>query len=341
MDVRDQTQVTMDISFFKEIEFEDDPFTEVDEDTLRAEDTAGNIVFYVIISLVKLAVCLTGMAAEVFLLVVLYRFSRLRSIRLNKYILNLTILNIIYYLVAPLYSISEHLVFKHYNATIFLLQTQSTILILYIAFAIGLALDWYLSSCEPKFMSGYEYFHRYVFWGIYVAFVIEWIFAFIYAKNHHMIRMRIFSVFYVSFLILLVIINMLKYTLSMKGSTLKTSHALVTTNIIFFAYFPLFIYHLIISYVTKEEILAIVLFTEFIPNLLVLGHPIMVVYMLGRTDKFFKIAYEKSFKRSPHEVDEGNDLDNATDGDRVSRSNTVQVYANGDERDSNREILTI
>nr|XP_023024216.1 uncharacterized protein LOC111512340 [Leptinotarsa decemlineata] len=327
------------IAFINRTEFEDDPFAEVDDTSVKADYDVGNVAFVLIISMIKLAICLASISADIFLLVVLFRFGRLWEVRINKYILNLAILNIIYYLAAPLFFIFEHLVYTDYVPTIFLLQTQTTILILYITFAIALAVDWYFSGYVPSLMYNYKIYYHYVFSGIYVVFVIEWIFAFIYAENHHMIRMSIFSVFYVTFLVLLVTINILKCRLSPKEDTTKTAHALTTANIIYAAFLPILIYHLIVRHSSNITVLTIVLYTEFIPSLLEIGHPILVVYMLGRMNKYFKMAYNKSFKRSTRNYGVEENLDDVSEVGGV-RNNTIHVTVTEDQR-NDKHLLEI
>ncbi|CAH1154344.1 unnamed protein product [Phaedon cochleariae] len=317
------------LTVLNETVFEDDPFAELDEAAIEQEELAASFAYIIVTILVKLAVCLAAIAADIFLVIMICRFRKLRSIRMNMFILNATILSVVYLLCTPLYFMLGHLLFNHNAPTLFLWQTQNTLLILYNTFAICMAVCWFLTGYKPLLIKKYQKYSSHVFGTIYIAFIIEWIFAFIYSKNHHIARMSIFTVFYVIFLVLLVILNVLKTRVSMSSDCAKTSYCLNVANIIFFAYLPMFLFHIAIRFISND----FMFYLEFIPELIALAHPVLIVYELGRKDKHFKTAYKKSFERQ-HEYEDDN-LDEVSDNEiGDTRTNVISV-------DDNRQTLII
>lgn len=296
------------LNFINETEYESDPFAAVPDDVLNGTypKTISVLSYYLItINILKLILVLTVIVANAFLVIVILRFERLKAVRSNMYILNLSILNIIYYLCSPLFYIICHLFSAHEEASIVILQTQSTLLTLYTTFALAMAIDWFLTGIKLHMMKTFDKCYKFAFIGIYGIFFIEWIIAFIYSEVEHVARAATFTIFYVVYAIILTILNILKTRMNFRSDSKEIEYSFTVSNIIIYSFLPLFCFHLFYK-VSTPYMYSILLVLEILPEIVEICHPILVIFMLGRLNKYFKMAYNKSFKRSVQNYQDDN-----------------------------------
>ncbi|CAH1966689.1 unnamed protein product [Acanthoscelides obtectus] len=308
------------------ITFDDDPFG---EDYAITEDMWYYLRYYIEISvIIRLILSLFVIGAVIFLIVVLLRFKRLK-IRTNHYILNMFFLYLSLYLV-PLIYILFHFMFSLNSSGIHLLQTIITAVTLYITLAFMLGLDWFVFAWKPHLESTYNKYFKYVLLGTYSVFGLEWAVAFCYDRLEHIILIRplFFTIVYLIYAVTLIVLNVLKRRISLAASSKKTQYALTVSNITIFSFLPLLIFHAF-SALTGGSLIFYFFMALLEPflSIIAISHPIYIVYRLGRDDKYFKMAYNKSFKRSVRNYND-DDLDVSVDDD----SSKVQVNFNNETR---------
>ncbi|XP_072399534.1 uncharacterized protein [Diabrotica undecimpunctata] len=296
------------IDFINETEYESDPFANVPEDVIEGQyprSINAHGYYLMVITIIKLFLVLAVLIVNIFLVIVILRFRRLHAIRSNIYILNMSILNIIYYLCSPLFYIICHLFSAYEQASVLILQTQSTLLTLYTTFALTMGIDWFLMVSKPQLMKRFQQRYKYVIFAIYILFFIEWIVAFIYSEVEHIARANSFTIFYVIYAAILTVLNILKRRMEIRLESKNTEYAFIVSNIVIYCYLPIFLFHLLLL-VPSAFVDKVLLYLEIIPEFIETGHPILVIYMLWRLNKYFKMAFSKSFTRSVQSYEDDN-----------------------------------
>uniref|UniRef100_A0A6P7GQU9 Uncharacterized protein LOC114341020 isoform X1 n=1 Tax=Diabrotica virgifera virgifera TaxID=50390 RepID=A0A6P7GQU9_DIAVI len=294
------------IDILNETEYESDQFASVPAIEGQFPKSLNGLGYYLlVITIIKLFVVLAVLIINIFLVIVILRFRRLHAIRSNIYILNMSIMNIIFYLCTPLFYIICHLVSAHEQQSVLILQTQSTLLILYLTFAVAMSVDWILTVSKPQLMKRFEHRCKYLIFGIYILFFMEWIVAFIYSEVEHIARANSFTIFYVIYAAILTALNIFKNRVEIRHESKNTEYALTVGNIVVYSYLPRFFFHLLLL-IPLDFLDKVLLFLEIIPDFIEIGHPIVVIYMLWRSNKYFKMAFSKSFKRSVQSYEDEN-----------------------------------
>lgn len=320
--------------FMNNTEFENDPFATVDENVINEAPPSSLVnvfgYYFIVTTIIKLILILAVIAGNIFLAIVIIRFKRLRAVRSNVFILHLCILNIVYYLCSPLFLTLGHIMSSYETVTTFTLQTQMTLLTLYMTFAVCLAVDWFLTAKKSQYMKLSEKYYRFIYVAMYLLFLIEWAISLAYSEIQHVARAGLFFIFYVIYLIVLIVLNILKKKLNLRSQAKKTEYSLSVSNIIIFSFLPIFLFHINL-HIVVDNVAIVMLFLEIFPALIEIGHPLWIIYLLGRQNKYFKMAYYKSFKRSVRGyVDEDLDaISEEEDFRNILTPSTFQVSVNG------------
>nr|CAH7724953.1 unnamed protein product [Callosobruchus chinensis] len=328
----DVTEVTTEQELYN-ISLEDDPFGQ--DFSPYTENVWHYLHFYIEISIiVRLILSLLVVAATIFLTVVILRFKRLK-IRPNLYILNMALLHLTFYMI-PLIYILLHFIFYLNSNGVPLLQTMTTAITLYITIAFMLGVDWLFFAWKPHLECWYIKYFKYVLLGVYSVFILEWAIAFCYDKMEHVaiIRPLFFTIVYLIYVVILIVLNVLKRRMTLDASAKRTEYALTMSNITIFSFLPLLIFHAVMTStaIGNVHFYLFMCYLEPVPSIIAIGHPIYIVYRLGKDDKYFKMAYSKSFKRSVRNYNDDN-LDESIGDD----SSKVQVnFSNGVRIDINK-----
>ncbi|KAJ8967487.1 hypothetical protein NQ314_002801 [Rhamnusium bicolor] len=328
---------TYEYDYLNVSEFENDPFEVYDEDesskhTIYTVDRG----IHVIDILIRILFSLVVVSADIYLICVINKFKRLKT-RTNMYILNCFILNILYIISMPLLYVFSYFV-RYY-----IFYPLNTFSVLYVTFALALSLDWFLSGYRPSSIQKYNKFYKYVFLGIYVVFITEGLVALTLSYLRHLVvRFYIFNVLYVISLIVVVTLNILRKKFNLTNGSFKTAYSLTVTNIMIFSYLPLLIIHILDIFIPRKNYTweYIIIYTEIIARYIVLCHPILVVYMLGKQNKYFKMAYKQSFKRYLKTYGDDN-LDDGSEVENDIGNQTVKVNCLTENGQEPKLIVTI
>ncbi|KAJ8982892.1 hypothetical protein NQ317_004322, partial [Molorchus minor] len=248
------------------IDLETDPYERFN---MKFRNWASNNfhIYILCIAVLLLVLYLVAISAKLFLTCTILRFKRLRT-RLNMCILNGCILYILHTLTLVLIPVCLSVSINgRFAQTLYIIAL--TFCTLYMTFAFVLALDWFTSSYKPSLLRTSD---------------SNYMLSFVYTCTG----------LYIIMLLFLIVINVLSKTVKLDKASIKIRYALTTANIILFSYLPLIIFHLIAHVITNIEgyynssfrtaILYIMIVLQVVPEFLAIGHPILVVYMLGETE---------------------------------------------------------
>lgn len=315
----------------KEILQENDIFVPISEEDLVGIQNKTNFEKYfeihVIITLsFDFIACFIAISACIFLIATICRFCKLRS-RTNIYILNICVLFVIH---TPMALLTFHGDF----GSILLIQLYTTLLILYMFFGFLLGLEWLITAIQPHWSKFSDKYQVWIMGTIYVLALTEWFLTFLYAQKHHLMRLQLHFFVYIIVLIGSIVLNIIKQ-FSQKCYNFSTnSHIFTCSNIVVFSIFPLLIHHFL--YMAVEYSFVIVL-TSFIPELFFIFHPVIIVYVLGRSDKQFRMAFYKSFSILRHGYD-GDNLDESEDNYVIGNNEKVNFKNIDDQFDLMDEV---
>lgn len=292
--------------FPEEILQENDFFVPISEEDLVDMQNKTNIERYfeihVIVTLsFDFIACFMAMSACIFLIATICRYCKLRS-RTNIYILNICVLFVIDTPMALL-------IFHGDFGSILIVQLYTTLLILYMFFGFLLGLEWLTIAIKPHWSRFFDKYQVCTIGTIYVLALTEWFLTFLYAKKHHLVRLQLQFFVYIIVLIGSIVLNIIKQFSQQCYNFSTNSHIFTCSNIVVFSIFPLLLHHFL--YFAVEFSFVIVL-TSFIPELFFIFHPVILVYVLCRSDKQFRMAYYKSFSVLRHGYD-GDNLDESQD----------------------------
>ncbi|CAH1966691.1 unnamed protein product [Acanthoscelides obtectus] len=302
---------------------DDDPFG--DDYTSVSEDLFYYYYYYdVIVLILRLILCVLFVSASIFLAIVILRFKRLHT-RSNIYILHMCFLHVFVYTLPLLYFIIYVMIRGHLHESAFF-QTLSTTLSLYITIGFLLGVDWFVFARKPNWVGTYDRYFKYVLAFVYLIFILEWAVAFFYSRVYHLVVLRslVFSIFYILYITVLIVLNILKRWLFLTSASKRTEYAFIVSNITLFSFLPLLIFHTINEFTlhVSPYFNLFMHYLEPVPSTIALGHPILIVHLLGKENKYFRMAYSKMFKRSLRNYIDDN-LDDSSDRGNDSSANLI------------------
>lgn len=317
-----------------------DPLAEIDAE-IEHEFNHYNIIWtiQIVFMFAKVIVCLISVAADMFLAVTILRFKRLQT-RINTYILHMCIITSLLYFIIPMFVTILDLIIHHF-AIYYMMEVQNTFLMSYVTFSLILAVDWIVSNYNSPWIAWYHRYYKYCIPVIYFMFFIYTLVT-VFSDGMTMTLMKIFLYYYIASAVILIALNIVKRFTRVKPETQKTAYAMTVSNIAIFSFLPTFFIYWLLTYLLPHNftIDMIFVFIESIVVMLSLSHPIIIVYYLGKENKYFKMAYNKSFKRSIRSYGDDN-LDEVSEDENPDINKVVVNYSNDDGLDENKQVLII
>ncbi|CAH1966690.1 unnamed protein product [Acanthoscelides obtectus] len=272
--------------------------------------------FATISIIVRYILCILFMCANIFLATVILKFPSLQT-RTNKYIFHMCILYTSFYLLPILYAIIRMFIsWKTDGATLFV--TLDSALCLYITVAFLLSVDWFVFALVPHLEDEYDKYFNNVLVGIYIVFMIEWIYSIAFHENYHrnVTRPLRFALLYLLYILLLTVMNIMKKRMSVDFMPEDREYAFTVSNITLFSFLPTLIFHIVDELLHHLDLkfYLYLCYIEPFPSVVAMGHPALVLYTLYKKDKRFKMAFDKMFKKSMRNY-RGADLDASLDDD--------------------------
>lgn len=295
--------------YMNETVMENDVFEDIMNRTNHYQTISFLEKYFIISEFIEFVCNVVNIAAYLFLAVTIWRFKRLKS-RTNTYILHLAVVFVIF----NLFRVIMNTVNMGDDYVLVIEQASMTLLSLYLIIAFILSIDWFISGYRSHWIDKYGRFHKYLLAVLYGLALSDYLLTFVYTHMHHMIRMGISRFFYVIILICLIIINVLKRCVTLKSNSAKTAYAFTVANVIIFSLATVFVWHTILTSFLLDNYGFICI--SIIPEILWYNHPIIVVYSLAAQNKHFRIAYQKSLKRSVQAYDDQDLFDESTEESR-------------------------
>lgn len=277
--------------FLNESVIENDVFEDMVEKQHHQREIEPLEKYFIISEFIEFISNLVNISAYLFLIIIILRYKKLQT-RTNTYIIHLAIL----YLIFSAIKVILHTLGLDYDIELVFEQASISILILYMSIALILALDWFLSGYKPYWFSKYAGCYKYVLTVVYGIVLTEYLLTFVYTHMHHMIRKGVSLIFYITIIVILGILNLMKRFVTLDSKSAKTAYSFLICNIIIFSLIPVLIWHITLTFVLFKNYILIC--ASIIFEIVWYNHPIIVVYVLGSLNKHFKMAYKKSFKQS-------------------------------------------
>lgn len=311
---------------------ENDPFSSIAEEDVQS--FFNTTEFYNFLEIhetitrsISIMCCLISVAACIFLALIIIRYKKLRSSRMNISLLNTFIL---YSIHTPLALVT----FYAELATLLTAQTYITVLMLYMLFSFLLGVEWLIIARKPHLVDVIHKCYTWIVAGVYLGGATELVLSFWYAKEHHIVRLQLLVVFYFVILLAAIILNVTKCCLKIDDQSTKLSYFFTCSNIMVFSILPLFVHHFLFY---AFEYSYFVVMTSFIPELCFILHPVLVVYILGKRNKHFRTAYCKSLNFLRYGYD-GEELEES-ESDAMKINSTQVNFSPGTEQLDTTENL--
>lgn len=295
-------------------EYVEDPFGENDQELLRYDvrKTMITILIYIeiITFILRVILCLCAIVVDILLIYVILKFKRLRS-TVNSYIKNYAIVNMLLSVSIPITYIG--LVYTHNRWEI---QIELSILSLNFLFAFALGFDWLIMTFKPEYGMKIKNCYKYLTPSIYilgcVKFLIECTLGL--TQGIHIEKLFV-AIIYVLILLFILVLDYLNFRYKSSIRSTKAVYSLTIANIIVLCWLPMFIYHICFQKSRYDHIPAMIFrYMGFIPHWATSSVSLIILIVLVRMNKNYRMAFAKMFKRSVRDYsNEGENLDESED----------------------------
>lgn len=291
------------------------------------------IPMVLILNLLKLIIVIFVVLANILLILAILYYSKLRT-RVNNYILNYAITNLLYMLSAPLFFLLNDFtgIFSiHFYCLAYELELVT--LLWNFFFIVALLLDFYLSKYDYANFLLIDRIYHYVKYGVYiVGFLFLTVSGGFCLSDVH-ITIHTYSViaaFFLSFITLLVVdvkyhLNSINHT---STANCSNSHLLFICNYTIISFLPILFFH--IFYVTsiwnyEYDTMVALWCIEILSECINYTPTLVLIYTLFKFDKDFKvIVLDNWAKICCKSRDTENDLENCERS--ASAFNYVDLY---------------
>ncbi|XP_019756515.1 uncharacterized protein LOC109535128 [Dendroctonus ponderosae] len=308
---------------------------DVDED-INETSLYWDLHIFTIIEIVRLIIRLSALISNIYLIVIIIRFMKLRT-TINRVIFLYAVISTGFLTSGVLVTIIARFTSVDYYTDCLLIGVEKfTEILLHFALTL-LAISWYVPSYHPALNNKYPLVLKY---GVGVCFLVISItatgFSIVNCSNQNAKYYQMyFTVELLCFslcAIILIGLTILKRYKKPALDALETAYAFSIPHIVFIisalATLLSVLVLLIESQVsTYQKILFRLVYLEQISSCLDLAEPIVVLYILAKSSKHFKIAYLKCCKKNLQNYE--NDLDvspttNAGSGNNVTFHRTSE-----------------
>lgn len=206
-----------------------------------------------------------------------------------------------------------------------------TFLMLYLILTFILTSDWFLYNSIPQRMQFYyknwKILSFIVFAICFIELMIQCIICYKYEGYKHFFRVYVIIVVYLLNFSIVTFLNFFKNRF-LKNS--RSSYVLTISNIIIYSFALPGFFFLVGKLLQRHIFISMIIFyLEIIPVALAIGHPVLVVYFLGKRNKNYKMAYNKLLRRTIQDYEQ-EDLDQQSVSDK---------YSNVGEGDKNDNLV--
>ncbi|CAH1169391.1 unnamed protein product [Phyllotreta striolata] len=280
------------------ITLDDDTFHEFEEEFYYNQIQQSLSTFQLVMDIIKFILCIVVVITDIYLIVVMMRNKRLRACKANKYVMNYAIFNLIPFLALPFFAVILALLrsapFESW--TIFCLEKQVEDCCMIGAFlcSFALAFDWLITVYyNSKVNQIIIKIHTYSLHIIYALVIVLVVLYTLLCLSYDFFNVVFNTIIYVISLIFILICNYLK--LKIPNPTSKKMFSLNVATIMMLCWLPLSLYHFMGSFFHLSYTLSyLLLATYFIPEISSFCSPIIVVFLVIKLNKYYKVAFIQS-----------------------------------------------
>lgn len=279
------------------------------------------------VDLIKFIVFILALASDIYLIIVISKFKNLKT-RTNYFILQYVIFNMLYLVLKnllliilyqlPLYAYDYYCFVSNLDH---LTGTLSYYVLTFMAF------DWYIQNYHSSIYDRYPQFFKYGACILYLFALPKWIATSVICLSNeytvHKIRLHLEMVSFLFCFITVMGITVLKRHKAPSSEAYKTEYALSIPRTILLLALCWYVVYLISEFIPYFYLAYTI--ERFMFNLaecIVLAAPIIVLYQLSKTNKYFKMAYIRCCRRKKVKNYDDDNLD-AESLNEVSETNVA------------------
>ncbi|XP_044754326.1 chemokine C-C motif receptor-like 2 [Coccinella septempunctata] len=318
----------MDESLLNFSRVEEDPFAKiplenVSETPYRHSPVSSALnYFFFTAELLNFFLGIASVISDVLIIYFIFRYKRLKK-NINLYIANYAIMNLCYYVVAPVLLL-VHVLFSlglpHFMYVFcYVSMMENTFLMSSFLFATLLAVDWTLSCVRPECLKKFHRILKIKYPIIYGYIMIVMISSCLGCMMEYELVQSL--LFYNMPLIIfaLIVMHNIRRKRVLSSEHLKTEYALWIFTIAVGCFIPIYILDLILIAMgpySYHTFTLIIFALEYILSFFSTPAPVFILYYLIKWNKYFKMAFDTTFKRAVRSYGADN-LDDASDNEEI------------------------
>ncbi|XP_072385183.1 uncharacterized protein [Diabrotica undecimpunctata] len=280
----------------------DEPIDNVFDDEFDEADFQRFIIwmetvtpFIMITQVIKSFLILGVLGINIYFIAIICKNKNLKTIKANRYLMHCSIFNLFMWMTEPIYAnimtvlrLYPYLGWRMYCVE---REFETTGMIGMFLCMLGIGIEWLLVVNKINMKPFTQRLYDSSILIIYLLCIIKMIMDYIVCNSAYYIRYN----FIEHVLLFALFVFVIYCNIKKKKLKAKNSYLLSVINVFVFSWIPVYCYDILLpesrSYVTINVILRV---TKFIPEYLAYGSPIVIFIWLGRINKYFKAAYQKS-----------------------------------------------
>ncbi|CAH1115671.1 unnamed protein product [Psylliodes chrysocephalus] len=286
----------------------DDPFEVIEESEsdkyyriMRQTSTFRNTM-----DIIKFFLCIGVIIIDIYLIVIISRNKKLKETRTNKYVMHYAIFNILQFVSLPFFEFTIEIfgLWRFFSWHVYCLfgQMQDVYIVGMFLCCLALTSEWiitvyYNPNVRRVILSKIL---NYSILFIYCICFQFWILNVILCYySIYVITILLNSILYFCLVIFVLVCNCLK--IKVKNPSNKKMYSLTIATVMILTWLPLYIYHFCAGFFDAYTFRLFILLTFFIPEYLAYGSPIIVIVLLAKLNKYYKVAFTKTCNKSVQE----------------------------------------
>uniref|UniRef100_A0A6P7GUE2 Uncharacterized protein LOC114346845 n=1 Tax=Diabrotica virgifera virgifera TaxID=50390 RepID=A0A6P7GUE2_DIAVI len=252
-------------------------------------------IFITITEIIKFFLILGALGINIYFIVIVCRNKNLKTIKANRYLMHCSLFNLLMWVTEPIYAIlmTVFRLYRYFGWGMYCIDRQfETIGVIGMFLCMfGIGLEWLLAVNKINMKPFIQKFYDHSILIVYLLCIMKAIIDSIICHHSFDIRTN-----YIEHVLLFGLLAFAIYcNIKKKNLKAKNSYLLSVINLFVFLWIPLYCYDILYDVTRYNFTMKFILrVTDFIPEYLAYGSPIVIFIWLGRINKYFKVAYRKS-----------------------------------------------
>lgn len=274
-------------------------------------------IWFISMNILKFLISLAALAAALFLITIISKYERLKT-KTNIFLLHYAIACALDNIMLPVVGIFITLIvetsptrLQEIHCIGYQIGASTTLLI--VLFAAAISVQWFLQNWKNKWLKKISNFEQYFAFSLYFLYFVKLI---VYISDCFLpviffSKLLLLLCYLICFCIIIAL-NFFSSRQTLNVAQLNTKYQLTVSTYAILSYLPLVFIVLLIHFVENLNFSIFLYHLVYFAEFLAIGSCILVTYLLGVKNKYFKSVYSKVFKKSVREYNE-NDLDESSD----------------------------